>query len=64
MDWSGVDYLWIILMFLSAVCILTAPIHCRGLIDEQVMKFLQNCSDDCAQVCSVKARQQYRIKKH
>ncbi len=32
MDWSGVDYLWIIVMFLSAVWqhILTAPIHCRG----------------------------------
>ncbi len=29
MDWSGVDYLWIIVMFLSAVftLILTAPIH-------------------------------------
>ncbi len=32
MDWRCVDYLWIIVMFLSAVCtlILTAPIHCRG----------------------------------
>ncbi len=30
MDWSGVDHLWIIVMFLSAVwtLILTAPIHC------------------------------------
>ncbi len=31
--WTGVmDYLWIIVMFLSAVwtLILTAPIHCRG----------------------------------
>ncbi len=38
MDWSGVDYLWIIVMFLSAVwtLILTAPIHCRGSIAEQV----------------------------
>ncbi len=29
MDWSGVDYLWIIVMFLSAVwtLILMAPIH-------------------------------------
>ncbi len=37
MDWSGVDYLWIIVMFLSAVwtLILTAPIHCRGFIGEQ-----------------------------
>ncbi len=40
MDWSGVDYLWIIVMFLSAVwtLILTAPIHCRGSIAEQVME--------------------------
>ncbi len=31
MDWSGVDYLWIIVMFLSVwTLILTAPIHCRG----------------------------------
>ncbi len=32
MDWSRVDYLWIIVMFLSDVwtLILTAPIHCRG----------------------------------
>ncbi len=31
-DWSGVDYLWIIVMFLSAVwtLILMAPINCRG----------------------------------
>ncbi len=38
MDWGGVDYLWIIVMFLSAVwtLILTAPIHCRGSIGEQV----------------------------
>ncbi len=40
MDWSGVDYLWIIVMFLSAVwtLILTAPIHCRASIDETVMQ--------------------------
>ncbi len=40
MVWSGVDYLWIIVMFLSAVwtLILTAPIHCRASIGEQVMK--------------------------
>ncbi len=39
MDWSGVDYLWIIVMFLSAglTLILTAPIHIRGSIGEQVM---------------------------
>ncbi len=50
MDRSGVDYLWIIVMFLSAVwtLILTAPIHCRGSIAEQVMyaKFLQICSNE------------------
>ncbi len=36
MDWSGVDYLWIIVMFLSAVLtlILMAPIHCRASIAE------------------------------
>ncbi len=41
MDWSGVDYLWIIVMFLSAVwtLILTAPIHCRGSIAEQEMEY-------------------------
>ncbi len=40
MDWSGVDYLRIIVMFLSAVwtLILTAPIHCRWSIAEQVME--------------------------
>ncbi len=40
MDWSGVDYLRIIVMFLSAVqtLILTAPIHCRASIAEQVMQ--------------------------
>ncbi len=39
MDWSGVEYLWIIVMFLSTVwtLILTAPIHCRASIGEQVM---------------------------
>ncbi len=38
--WSGVDNLWIIVMFLSAVwtLILTAPIQCRASIDEQVMQ--------------------------
>ncbi len=36
--WTGV--VWISVMFLSAVwtLILTAPIHCRGYIDEQEMK--------------------------
>ncbi len=40
MDWSGVDYLFIIVMFLSDVwtLILTAPIHCRASIAEQVMQ--------------------------
>ncbi len=39
-DWSGVDYLWIIVMFLSAVwtLILTAPIHCRASIAETLMQ--------------------------
>ncbi len=39
MDWSGVGNLWIIVMFLSAVwtLILTAPIHYRASIGEQVM---------------------------
>ncbi len=34
------DYLWIIMMFLSAIwtLILTAPIHCRGSIGEQVIQ--------------------------
>ncbi len=40
MDRSGVVYLWIIVMFLSTVwtLILTAPIHCRGSIGEQMTK--------------------------
>ncbi len=55
LDWSGVDYLWIILfivMILSAVwtLILMAPIHCKVLMGEQIMycnaKFLQICSDE------------------
>ncbi len=39
--WSGV--VWIIVMFLSAVwtLILTAPIHCRASIGEQVMESFQ-----------------------
>ncbi len=39
MDWNCLDYSWVIVMFLSAVwtLILTAPIHCRGSIGEQVM---------------------------
>ncbi len=39
LEWCGVVYLWIIVMFLSAVwtLILTAPIHCRWSIGEQVM---------------------------
>ncbi len=40
MDWSGMDYLWIIVMFLDVwTLILTAPIHCRGSIGEQVMEW-------------------------
>ncbi len=47
MDWSHVDYLWIIVVFLLAVwtLILMAPIHYRGSTYEQVIscnaKFLQ-----------------------
>ncbi len=39
MHWSRVDCLWTNLMFLSVVwtLILTAPIHCRRSIGEQVM---------------------------
>ncbi len=29
MDWSRVEYLWTIVIFLSTL-VLTAPIHCRG----------------------------------
>ncbi len=45
MDSSGVDYLWIIVMFLSAV-ILTAPIHCRASTGEQVMQCYFSKSDE------------------
>ncbi len=40
MDWSCVDGLWIIVMFLTAVwtLILMAPIHCRESIGKQVMQ--------------------------
>ncbi len=39
MNYWTVDYLWIIVMFLSAVWTLiqTAPIHCRGSTGEQVI---------------------------
>ncbi len=42
MDWRGVDYLRIIVMFLSAVwmLILMAPIYCRWSIGEQVMEYI------------------------
>ncbi len=49
MDWSGMNYLWIIAMYLSDVwtLILTAPIFCRGSIDEQCNATLfQICSDE------------------
>ncbi len=38
------DYLWIIVMFLSAVwtLILTAPIHCRGSTGEQAVYISPN----------------------
>ncbi len=39
MHWSHVDYLWIMVMFLSDVCtlVLTAPFQCRGSFGKQVM---------------------------
>ncbi len=42
------DYLWIVVMFLSAVWtpVLTAPIHCREFNGEQVMSFLQICFNE------------------
>ncbi len=41
---QSLDCLWIIVMFLSAVwtLILTAPIHCRASIAEQVMQWWRN----------------------
>ncbi len=35
----NVDYLWIFVMFLAAfwIVMLTAPIHCRATVGEQVM---------------------------
>ncbi len=52
MDRSHVDYLWIIVMVLSAVwiLILTAPIHCRGCIGEQVM-YIYQCVTIQKQTC-------------
>ncbi len=40
MDWSCVDCLWIIVLFLSTVwtLTLTAPIHTRGYFAEQMMQ--------------------------
>ncbi len=42
------EVVWIIGMFLSSAwtLILTAPIHCRASIAEQMMEFLQICSND------------------
>ncbi len=46
----ALGYLWIIVMFLSAVCtlILTAPIHCRGSTESKWCnaKFLQICPEE------------------
>jgi len=52
MDWSGLDYLWIVVMFLSTVwtLILTAPIHYRRSIGEQLML----CYATFFQICSMK----------
>ncbi len=51
MDLSKVDYLWIIVVFLSAVwhLILTAPIHCRLCGGSIVSKL---CNAKCIQICS------------
>uniref|UniRef100_A0A8C1DY79 Transmembrane protein 238a n=2 Tax=Cyprinus carpio carpio TaxID=630221 RepID=A0A8C1DY79_CYPCA len=45
MDWSHVDYFWIIVMFLSAVwtLILTAPIHSRGSTVNMACAGLKHC---------------------
>ncbi len=53
MYWIGVDYLRIAVMSLSRVwtLILTAPIHCRGSIGEQVME----CNK------SVQMKKQHRV---
>ncbi len=46
MDWGCVYYLWIIVMFLSAVwtLILAAPIHCRASTGDEQVKVMQNFS--------------------
>ncbi len=56
MDWSGMDYLLIIVMFLSAVwtLILTAPIHCKASIGNA--KFHQICSDKETNSCTYVAK--------
>ncbi len=41
-SWSGVDYCDV---FISCSLILTAPIHCIGVIGEQVMEY-QICSEE------------------
>ncbi len=49
MDWSGVDYLWIFVMFLSAVwtLILTAPIHIHWWASKWCnVTFIQICSNE------------------
>ncbi len=49
MDWNHVDLLWIIVMFLSVLWtfILTAPIHCIGLLSKWCdAKFLQIYTDE------------------
>ncbi len=49
LEWCGVDYLWIIVMFLSAVwtLILMAPIHCIPLVSKWCnAKLIQICSDE------------------
>ncbi len=46
MDWSGVDYLWIIVMFLSAVWTHSDGTHSLQRINWCNAKFLQICSDE------------------
>ncbi len=49
------DGLWIIVMFLSAVCtlILTAPIHCRASIAETLMQCSVSSRFTCFQLINM-----------
>ncbi len=70
MDWNHVNRLWIIVKFGSAVwsLILTAPIHCRGSIAEQVMQCyifrLKHLLNIChCTKCSIKWKKNLKILK-